>query len=238
MPHGTECYAPFACNLADGWFMTTYGYIPGEDEVGGPERYIVKLCSGEDLLVWTETEQRWFDNTKAKYLTETKFTDNTDLQDMDRLLGLELMLFRWNQHLSRGFDYDNNMVDDDLLRKQIKEQSDAITKLKQSLGLDKKTRDLIMNEGNFSVWFADVKRRAKLFGLHRENQLNVALSLMNELSGIVGTFDRSDAEERRKLGFDTEVDVVAWIRDDMLPKFREVDEHFLENEQKMWKRDL
>jgi hypothetical protein len=27
---------------------------------------------------------------------------------------------------------------------------------------------------------------------------------MNELSGIVGAFDRSDAEERKKLGFETE----------------------------------
>jgi hypothetical protein len=219
--------------------MTTYGYIPGEDEDGGgPERFLVQLCSGEDLLVWTETEQRWFNNTKAKYLAETKFSDNTDLQDMDRLLGLELMLFRWNQHLMRGFDYDNNVVDDDLLRKQIKEQSDAITKLKMSLGLDKKTRDLILNEGNFAAWFSDVKRRAKLFGLHRENQLNVALSLMNELSGILGAFDRSDAEERRKLGFEAEVDIVKWIREDMLPRFRAVDEYFIENEQKLWKRDL
>jgi hypothetical protein len=222
--------------------MTTYGYVPGEGDEeeygGGPERFLVKLCSGEELLVWTEAEQRYFNNTKDKYLSETKFSDNTDLQDMDRLLGLELMLFRWNQHLMRGFDYDNNVVDDDLLRKQVKEQSDAITKLKMSLGLDKKTRDLILNEGNFAVWFADVKRRAKLFGLHRENQLNVALSLMNELSGIVGAFDRSDGEERRKLGFDTEVEVVQWIREDMLPKFREVDEHFIEHEQKLWKRDL
>ena len=85
---------------------------------------------------------------------------------------------------------------------------------------------------------ADVKRRAKLFGLHRENQLNVALALMNELSGIVGAYDRADEEERKKLGFETEGHILTWVREHMLPKFHEVDAYFIENEQKLWKRDL
>ena len=216
--------------------MTTYGYEPGGDT---PEaQHKVQLVSGEDLQVMTEVEARWFTDTKGKYLTETKFTDTTDLQDMDRLLCLELLMFRWNQHLAAGRDYEGNLVDDDLLRKQVKEQSEAITKLKQSLGLDKKSRDQALNEGNFNAWFMDVKRRAKIFGIHRENQLNKALSLMNELSSVIGSFDRSDAEERRKLGYETEVEIVAWIRDSMLPEFRAIDEYFIEHEQKMWKRDL
>jgi hypothetical protein len=217
--------------------MTTYGYEPDATSAG-PSLFEVDLCSGETLQVTTEVEQRWFTDTKGKYLAETRFTDTTDLQDMDRLLCLELLIFRWNQHLAAGRDYEGNLVDDDLLRKQVKEQSEAITKLKQSLSLDKKSRDAALNEGNFAVWLADVKRRAKLFGIHRENQLNKALSLMNELSGIVGAYDRSDEEERRKLGFETPEQILAWVRDSMLPDFRAVDEHFIEHEQKLWKRDL
>lgn len=189
-------------------------------------------------MVQTEVEQRWFNQTKERYLSETRFTDTTDLQDMDRLLCLELSIFRWNQHLASGRDYQSELVDDDLLRKQIKEQSEAITKLKQSLGLDKKSRDAALNEGNFAAWFSDVKRRAKLFGIHRENQLNKALALVNELSGIVGAYDRSDAEERKKLGFETPEHILAWIRDSMLPDFRAIDEYFIEHEQKLWKRDM
>lgn len=215
--------------------MTTYGYEPDST---APAGFSVRLLSGEDLEVMTEVEARWFTTSQEKYVSETKFTDTTDLQDMDRLLCLELLMFRWNQHLAKGRDYEGNLVDDDLLRKQVKEQSEAITKLKQSLGLDKKTRDAALNEGNFHAWFMDVKRRAKLFGIHRENQLNRALALMNELSSIIGSYDRSDEEERRKLGFQTEVDIVAWCRDSMLPQFREIDEYFIEHEQKLWKRDL
>lgn len=201
-------------------------------------RFEVELCSGETLQVQTEVEQRWFNQIKERYLRETRLTETTDLQDMDRLLCLELLMFRWNQHLASGYDYDRNMVDDDLLRKQVKEQSEAITRLKGSLSLDKKTRDAALNEGNFAAWFADVKRRAKIFGIHRENQLNAALSLMNELSGIVGAYDRSDEEERKKLGFESPADIVEWVRETMLPKFHEIDAHFIEHEQKMWTRDL
>lgn len=226
--------------------MTSYGYVPGQDddwsgdereELGEPQ-FEVNLCSDEVVYVQTDVEQRWFNATKGKYLGENKFDQVTDYQDLDRLLILELLVFRWTQHLASGFDYQKHVIDDDLLRKQLKEQGDVILKLKQSLGLDKKTRDAALNDGNFHTWFMDVKRRAKIFGIHRETQLNVALGLMNDLSGHLGAFDRSDEEERKKLGFQTEKDLIAWVRDEMLPQYRQVDQYFLENEQKLWKRDL
>lgn len=218
--------------------MSDYTYAPDPGTELGIPLFDVELCSGETLRVQTQTEQRWFVDTKKKYLAETKFTDITDTQDMDRLLCLELLMFRWNQHLASGYDYHDNLVDDDLLRKQVKEQSVAITLLKTSLSLDKKSRDAALNEGNFATWLADVKRRAKLFGVHRETQLTKALSCMNELSGIVGAYDRSDEEERKKLGYETEHEILQWVRDVMLPDFRAIDEYFLENEQRMWRRDL
>ena len=214
------------------------GYAGDERSELGVSRWDVNLASGEVAKVMTEQEQRWFEATKEKYLSENKFDAVTDEQDLDRLLVLELLVFRWSQHLSSGYDYDNNLIDDDLLRKQLKEQSDTILKLKQSLGLDKKTRDAALNEGNFHLWFESAKRRAKIFGIHREKQLTKALSLINELSGIVGAFDRSDEDERKKLQFVTEKDIVEWVRATMLPQYHAVDAYFLENEQKMWKRDL
>lgn len=224
--------------------MSLYGYVPGQaaggddrEELGDPQ-FEVTLCSDEVLYVQTEVEQRWFNATKAKYLAENKFDQVTDYQDLDRLLLLELLVFRWSQHLASGWDYQKNLVDDDLLRKQLKEQSDVILKLKQSLGMDKKTRDAALADGNFHTWFMDVKRRAKAFGIHRENQLNKALALINDLSGHLGAFDRSDEEERKKIGFETEKDLIAWVRDEMLPAYRAIDEYFLEHEQKMWRRDL
>lgn len=228
--------------------MGSYGYSGGQnwdgeedgddrDELGVP-LFDVELCSGGTVKVQTEQEQAWFVEVKAKYLEQNKFTETTDLQDLDRLLVLELGIFRWTQHLASGYDYEKGVVDEELLRKQLKESSDAINKLKTQLGLDKKSRDAALNEGSFHLWFDDVKRRAKVFGIHRENQLREALSLMNELSGIVGTFDRTDEEERKKVGFPDEHSILEWVRHTMLPKYHEIDAYFVEHEQKLWKRDL
>lgn len=215
---------------------TTYGYAAAEaPDRGGHE---VQLCSGETLTVQTEVEKHWFDSARSKYLEETRFTENTDLQDLDRLLSLELLLFRWNQHLAKGHDYQGNVVDDEGLRRSIKDQSQAITLVKQSLGLDKKSRDAAMAEGNFATWLADVKRRAKIFGVHREKQLQKSLVLINELSAVVRAYDRGDAEERKKLGFESCEEIVGWIRESMLPAFHVIDEHFRANEQRYWTRDL
>jgi hypothetical protein len=215
--------------------MTTYGYEPDTEAAGG---HRVQLVSGEDLQVMTEVEARWFTANREKYLAETKFTDTTDLQDMDRLLCLELLIFRWNQHLALGRDYDGNLIDEDLIRKQVKDQSEAITRLKTSLGLDKKSRDAALNEGNFAAWLADVKRRARIFGIHRETQLQKALVLMNELSSIIDSFERSDEEERSKLGFSSYEDIVGWVKNTMVPEYKALDEHFLQNEQRYWTRDM
>lgn len=213
-----------------------YGYTPGQ--TAAKPVWKVDLCSGEELEVLTEVEQRAFNANRDAYLAQAKFTQNTDLQDLDRLLVLELLSFRWSQHLSMERDYEDQPIEPETLRKQHKEQTAAIIALKASLGLDNKSRRAAANDGDFATWFAEAKRKAQLFGIHRENQLQRALVLCNELKGIVGAFDRSDEEERKKLGFPTEASIVAWVREVFTPEFDAVDAHFLENEQKFWRKDL
>jgi hypothetical protein len=198
----------------------------------------VQLVSGKLAQVQTDLEQEWFEGTRDAYLAETKFTEATDLRDLDRLLVMELMIFRWTQHLAAGKDYDGDMTDDERLRRNIKEYSDQINKIKESMGLNKKARDGAANEGNFASWLADLKARAKIFGVHREKQLTKALTLLEELSTVLGAFDRSDAEERRKIGFETEADVLDWIRTVALPEYRAVDAYFRAHDQRYWLRDM
>jgi hypothetical protein len=201
------------------------------------EGYPVDMVAGQTLLLPVQAEATWWNSSKDAYLEQTKFSENTDLRDLDRLLQLELMVYRWTQFLAMGHDYTGFDIDEDKLRRAVRDYSAEITKLKQSMSLTKQVRDEAANDGNLSQYIADLKARAKIFGIHRENQLTVALVLMNELSGIVGTYFRSDAEERAKAGFSTEADIVTWIRSTMLPRFHEVDEHFRANEQRYWVRD-
>lgn len=198
----------------------------------------VKLVSGKHIEVKTALEAEWFNETRDQYTKQTKFTETTDLRDLDRLLAHELMIFRWTQWLASGSDYDGDLIDENEIRKNLKEFSDQINKIKETMGLNKKARDAATAEGNFAAWIADLKQRAKIFGIHREKQLTKALVLMKELSAVVRSFDRSDEEERQKNGFETPEEIVDWIRNIMLPEFDVIDEHFRKNQQTYWVRDL
>jgi hypothetical protein len=200
--------------------------------------FTVTTVSGEELTVLTPVEQRWFTNSRDMYLTQTKFTETTDLRDLDRLLSQELMVFRMTQWLSASVDYNGFEVDETLLRRNLREYSEQITRLKSSMNLNKAARDDAANSGDLSVYISELKARGREFGIHRENQLTRALVLMNELSSIVGAFDRSDAEERDRLGFVDEKEIVEWIRTRMLPEYKEIDEHFRANSQKYWIRKM
>ena len=149
----------------------------------------VRMVSGKVTQVMTRAEAEYFCESRDAYLKQTKFTENTDLKDLDRLLVLELMTFRWQQHLFAGQDYDGDMVNEKQLTGDIKLYSDQLNKVKDSMGLSKKAReDSLQDGGNFSQWLSDLKARAKLFGTHRENQLTKGLVLMKELFTVVSTF--------------------------------------------------
>ncbi len=203
-----------------------------------PQASTVKLVSGEDITVLTPGEARWFTRNRDQYLEQTRFTDTTDLQDLDRLLVMELLVFRMGQHLAQGHDYDGFEIDDTLLRRNVREYSEQIVRTKNSMGLTKSARDDAAAAGDVNTYITNLKARAKIFGIHRENQLTKALVLMNELSAIVGSFDRSDGEERQRLGFNDEKEIVEWVRVTMLPEYKQLDEHFRENAQRYWIREM
>lgn len=199
---------------------------------------VVQLVSGKDVTVQTAQEAEWFTETRDAYLSDLKLTEKTDLIDLDRVLILELMIFRWTQQLAAGEDYDGDMIDAKQMSADLKLYSDQLNKVKETMGLSKKARDASQNEGNFAQWLDDLKARAKIFGIHREKQLTKALALMFELSAIIGTYDRSDAEERRKMGFEKEEDIIAWLRSTMLPEFHALDEYFRAHDQRYWVREM
>ncbi len=203
-----------------------------------PDPITVRMISGAELTVLTESERTWFETSRDTYLEQTKFTQTTDLRDLDRLLSLELAVFRMTQHVAAGQDYDGYEIDEVLTRRNLREYSEQINRVKSSMGLNKAARDEAASGGDVSAFISDLKSRAKIFGIHREKQLGRALVLMNELSAIVGAYDRSDAEERARLGFTDEKEILEWVRQRMLPEYKELDEHFRENDQRYWIRSM
>lgn len=208
--------------------------------VANPTQLIkVKTVSGFEIEVMGRYEAKYFRDQMVKYLAENKFTAVTDLADLDRLLFLELMIFRWTGWLASGKDYDGILApsQEDQIRKNIKEVGPQISTIKQDLGLTKSQRDKEAFE-SVGQYLVDLKARAKEHGVRREKQLTTAICLVKELFSLIGTYDRSNELERSKIGLETDADILDWIRTHMKPEFDAVDEYFQQHQQKFWVRKV
>lgn len=201
----------------------------------GPTLKKVRQVNGQILEVQGDGEKTFYEAQKKKYQTENKFTAVADLTDLDRLLFLELLMFRWSNFLSSGKDYDGYLApsQEDQLRKNIKETAPLISQIKNDLGLtfSQRTKDQADSAG---AYITELKKRAKEHGVRREQQLTRALCLIEELSSLIGTYDRSNKLERSKIGLESADDILDWVRDSMLPEYREVDDYFKQHSQKFW----
>lgn len=199
----------------------------------------VKTMTGQTLDLASATEVSFYTQAQEKYLAENSFVDSSDIRSLERLLSLELMAFRYQRDLIANVDDLGLPLDTKTVRAMqlsLKETIASINDVQADLGLLKSQREKDKLESIAKAW-ENITKRAKVFGIHRETQLDVALTLMNEMAGHVGAFNRANADERHKMGFDDEKAIVKWLTDYMIPKYNEVDEHFRANVQRYWHID-
>lgn len=196
--------------------------------------------SGQELDLLTKAEQRFYEKAQAKYVGENTFTQASDERSLDRLVLFETLMFRWQSQIASGLDYDQNPLNNaeqEQIRKNMKEYAVAISAMHNELGLSKAQRDKDQHE-SVGAYIMNLQARAKEFGVHREKQVDLSLTLIHELFAHVGAFQRSDEYERGRLGFKTEADIVKWIVDVMEPRFKQFDDDFINNQQKYWRSSL
>lgn len=204
-------------------------------ETRGPDDLIeVKLPSGGKFSVYRREHPHIAERVK-RYMADNHFTNVSDLQELDRVLILELLVWRQGQWASQQKDYWDQPVDEREINRQIKDMSTELRQIKGALGIDKVTRDKMRGEDSVTKYLENLKIRAREFGVLRERQLAKALELFNELKAKVILFDNTTPDERRELGIAME-DVIAWLRDVAVPEYDAVDAHFRENEQRFWVR--
>lgn len=200
----------------------------------------MKTCAGLEIEVQGTGERAFYQQQQRKYLDENGFSASSDLQDLDRLMFMELLVYRATVWLSSGRNYHNELLgpgDEADLRRVIKENATLISNIKNDLGLTKAQREKEQYE-SVGKYLVDLRARAMEHGIHREDQLQKAIALINQLFAIVGAFDRSDEIERDKMGLNTADDVLEWVRTVMRPEFDAVDTYFRTHQQKMWVRKL
>jgi len=197
--------------------------------------YEVEAPSGVVFVVITESESTQFKNMVRRYTSDNHFTNVSDLQDLDRIIFLELLCFRYSLWVSVGHDYFNDPISEPDLNKQIKDMSTEVRQLKKALSLDKDSREKDKGQ-DVATYIQNLGVRAKEFGIARNEQAVVALTLFHELKSLVELHENTTEEERRENSIKLE-NIYEWIKDVAIPKFVEVDDKFRER-QRYWIREL
>lgn len=200
----------------------------------------VRTPSGQSIEVLGAAEESFYRTQAAKYTAEFAFTNASDLLDLDRLLFLELMVYRATNWLGSEKNYHGELVspsEQTSLRRLLKENSGLISQIKNDLGMTKNQRDKAQYE-SVGTYLVQLRQRAREHGIKREKELKKALELIHDLFAIVGAYDRADEIERRKLGFESPEEILDWVRNVMRPEYDRIDEHFRTHQQKFWVREI
>lgn len=197
--------------------------------------YTVESPTGSPLHLQTEGESTWYEKQRDQYLHDNRFVNISDLEDLSRLLTLEIMSYRWTTWLTQGFDYLAGRVNENELKNAIKDYSTEIRLVKASLGIDRVTREKDKGE-TVGDYIAGLLKRAKEFGVHRNDQYEKAVTLIWELISMIQTYDRCDEQERRELDLSYET-IMEWIRTRMISDWDSMNDAF-RLEQKAWISDL
>jgi len=194
----------------------------------------VTAPSGSGFVVANKSEQKQFEDLVGRYTTDNHFTNVSDLQDLDRVIMLEVLLFRYTIWLSAEVNYDNEPIDSNDLKNRVKEFSSETRQLKKALSLDKESRD--KDKGaHVADYIANLTARAKEFGVTRNLQALEAITLWKELSALITLHENCDEIERREQKANVE-DIFEWITDDAIPRFNQIDLEFRER-QRYWIRE-
>jgi hypothetical protein len=201
----------------------------------GLELYAVRTPTGSDLYLQAEGESKWYERQRDQYLKDNRFVNVSDLEDLSRLLTLEIMVYRWTTWLTQGFDYLTGLINQTELKNSIKEFSTEIRLVKASLGIDRLTRERDKGE-TVGDYVATLLKRAKEFGVHRDDQYAKAVTYLWQLISDVQTYDRCDDQERQELDLTPDT-IVGYIRDTIIPEWADLNDSFRKN-QKTWISDL
>lgn len=195
------------------------------------EKTVVGPAGGK-FTVLTHAEEVSFKELCTRYTADNHFTNVSDLQDLERIIHMEVIHLRYSNWLSTESDYYGEGINVKDATSLLKEFSGELRQLKKAIGIDRTSRQKDQGE-SVSDYLDDLRERAAEFGVHRENQLTSALTLFNELAGLVNLHDNCLPDERKKLKC-TEGDIMRWVRETALPAYKQVDQHFIEHNQRFW----
>lgn len=215
----------------------TYEPDDFDSDGGADEGFEVSTPSGGEMPVATATEKAYYERLRDKIAGEFEFTVSSDLNDLDRILSMELTVWRLANQLTKSVDLHGRSllpIDQTRLQGSLTQTQTALAKAKNELGISKAARDKAQDGESVAAYLENLRVRAGEFGIHRNNQVTKALALINEICSKSDSFLRMNELERMKFGFQTAEDVLVWITTEAYPEFNAIDEAFRENGQRFW----
>jgi hypothetical protein len=198
------------------------------------EKITVSTPSGGTIVVMNQEEADYYDQIASRYQSDNKFKNISDILELDRILTMELMCYRWSLWILAEEDYDGKRINVGEIQKSIENYSKEIRGIKKDLGIDKSTRDKDKGEST-AEYIHMLGIRAKEFGITRNKQAYRAITILNELVGLINLYENSSESERREFGVKFE-DIIEWIKK-QFDEFSVIDEELRKN-QSIWIRDL
>lgn len=200
-----------------------------EDEGNIP----VEAPSGATFHVLTESEREYFEDVANRYMADNQLINISDVQDLDRVLMMELLVYRWSSWLTNETDYQGLAVDPIALNKSIKDFSSEIRLVKKALGIDRAAREKEKGE-SVQEYIENLGVRAKAFGIMRDTQHARTIELFQDLKALIEFHDNCTPIERKENSVEVE-DIMEWIREIAIVEFDSIDLEF-RKQQRMWIR--
>lgn len=203
--------------------------IPDDPEVQVPTDEETPYCpitlpSGGQFQVHPE-EFDYVTQRVQSYNSQIHFENISDLQDLDRVIIYELLIWRWTGWMISGVNYVNDVVDEPTLHKQIKETGGELRQLKGALNMDKVSRDRQRGEDSVAAFLAGLSVRAEHFGYKRRMETGLIMETFMTLRAKITLHDNCTEHERREQHC-TMDDIINWLREEAFPIYDEIDRKF------------
>ena len=205
-----------------------------EDNDRNNGNIVVVAPSGAAIVVMNQDEADYYNQVAIRYQADNKFKNISDILELDRILTMELMCYRWSLWILAEKDYMGRKVNPAEIQRSIELYSKEIRGIKKDLGIDKSTRDRDKGE-SIAEYIENLGIRAKEFGITRDKQAIQAITYLMELRALVNLYEKSSKSERKQFGATLE-NLVDWIKEKG-EDFDKIDEALRQN-QRVWVREL
>lgn len=205
--------------------------------------WVVTTNTGLNFTFLTQEERDLYAHALGYYRKQNVFTHESDQRTLERLVFLEVMIFRYQSWLAvmRAYDtvvpraLDPKDVTD--IQRQLKDLHAMVSSVQTDLGLTRSQREKEQHD-SVGSYITQLKQAAREHGIRRDKQTAKAIELFMTLKSLCGAYRRSDDAERKKMDLESAEDIVNWVLDVAAPQFDEIDSHYRANNQKMWLRKL